>query len=65
MKSLTSPPSIGLGDYPSQGFIPIDHRPGEPDIAWTATHGGARYHYHPRWARTLRADRRPQSRVGL
>ena len=56
---------IGLGYYPRQGFVHIDHRPTEPDIAWTATHEGASYRYHPGWARELRQDRRPHSRVGL
>jgi uncharacterized protein YcbK (DUF882 family) len=57
--------SIGLGYYPRQGFIHIDYRPGDPDIAWTATHEGATYHFHPAWARSLRADRERSSRVGL
>ncbi len=61
----TAHTSLGLGYYPRQGFIHLDYRPGSPDIAWTAVQGGARYHYHPAWARALRQDRERQSRVGL
>jgi uncharacterized protein YcbK (DUF882 family) len=50
--SATMP--IGLGHYHKDGFLHVDHRPGEPSIAWDVRrHGRENYHYNPRWARLL------------
>jgi uncharacterized protein YcbK (DUF882 family) len=46
---------IGVGWYPEQNFIHVDHRPGEPDMSWSAKGEGAPYRYHPYWAEKARA----------
>jgi uncharacterized protein YcbK (DUF882 family) len=48
---------IGLGQYLGEGFLHIDHRPGEPSIGWVQTRRGLPYRYHPRWSRS--AHRQP------
>jgi uncharacterized protein YcbK (DUF882 family) len=46
----TYPSGVGIGYYPSQNFLHMDHRPGDR-IAWTQAHNNGPYNYHPRWAR--------------
>ena len=43
---------VGVGYYPSEGFIHMDSRPGIPDCAWTFFNGDN--HYHPYWAEVAR-----------
>ena len=50
---------VGVGWYPKLGFVHIDHRPGEHDIAWTEIHG--KNQYHPSWADRARRERAPES----
>lgn len=45
---------IGVGWYPAGGFIHIDYRPNEPDVAWTQPKPNADNQYKPRWARIAR-----------
>lgn len=42
---------MGVGYYRGEGFIHVDHRPGEPSIAWDQVKPGRSYRYHPRWSR--------------
>jgi uncharacterized protein YcbK (DUF882 family) len=52
----------GVGYYPETNFVHMDWRPGEPDIAWTATDEEGAPDYNPRWAsraRRLRPSRHP------
>jgi uncharacterized protein YcbK (DUF882 family) len=55
---------IGVGYYPHQNFVHVDTRPGEPDMAWTASGEDSPPKYRPSWAysarhpRPSRADRR-------
>ncbi|MEZ4361231.1 MAG: DUF882 domain-containing protein [Kofleriaceae bacterium] len=52
---------VGIGWYPKEQYIHMDHRPGEKDIAWTFVNGDNVY--HPSWsdrARSkVRLDRTP------
>jgi len=41
---------IGLGWYPTLGFLHLDYRPEQHDTAWTAPREGAPYVYHPGWS---------------
>jgi uncharacterized protein YcbK (DUF882 family) len=43
---------VGVGWYPGDDFVHMDHRPGEADIAWTEKHGTNRY--HPSWSKRVR-----------
>src|SRR5688500_18266521 len=45
---------IGVGWYPTGGFIHLDHRPGDHDTAWTQQRPNADNQYHPRWAKIAR-----------
>ncbi len=57
---------LGLGWYPKQNFIHMDHRPGDPDYAWTQIGGKERR--GPSWSKRVRRNetlRVPGSRVGL
>lgn len=57
---------LGLGWYPESGFIHMDHRPGDPDYAWTQVNGRERG--RPSWSMRVRRNeqlRTPGSRVGL
>lgn len=57
---------VGVGWYPDEGFVHMDHRHGEADIAWTEIRGNNRY--HPSWSTRARrgdAPRERTSRVGL
>ena len=45
---------IGLGWYPSSGFIHLDYRPDVGDIAWTQPRPNANNIYNPRWSRVTR-----------
>ena len=45
---------MGLGHYHRDGFLQVDHRPGEASIAWDVTRRGREnYRYNPRWSRLL------------
>lgn len=45
---------MGVGHYHKDGFLHVDHRPGEPSIGWDVRRRGREnYHYNPRWARPL------------
>ncbi len=52
---------IGVGWYPSSGFIHLDYRPDVNDTAWTQPHRNADNNYHPRWARIARDTTRETS----
>lgn len=57
---------LGLGWYPEQNFIHMDHRPGDRDYAWTQVHGHERG--SPSWSKRVRRNealRVPGSRVGI
>lgn len=57
---------LGLGWYPESGFIHMDHRPGDPDYAWTQVNGRERG--RPSWSQRVRRNeqlRMPGSRVGI
>lgn len=56
---------LGLGWYPEEDFVHMDHRPGDPDYAWT--HRGRTDHGNPSWARDARAPKhdRRTNRVGI
>ncbi len=57
---------LGLGWYPEQNFIHMDHRPGDADYAWTQVKGRERG--GPSWSKRVRRNevlRVPGSRVGL
>ncbi len=43
---------VGVGWYPYEGFLHMDSRPGEHDIAWTFYNGDN--HYNPYWAELAR-----------
>lgn len=44
---------VGIGWYPQESFIHMDHRPGEKDIAWTFIKGDNIY--NPGWAAVARS----------
>ncbi len=41
---------VGVGFYSEENFVHMDWRPGEPDMAWSATREGDAADYNPRWA---------------
>ena len=43
---------VGVGWYPGENFVHMDHRAGKPDTAWTET--GGKNHYHPSWSERVR-----------
>jgi uncharacterized protein YcbK (DUF882 family) len=45
----------GVGYYPTNDFIHMDHRPGMHDTAWEQRRPNQPNRYHPTWARKLRA----------
>jgi uncharacterized protein YcbK (DUF882 family) len=45
---------IGVGWYPTGGFIHLDYRPDVHDTAWTQVRPNADNQYNPRWARLAR-----------
>ena len=45
---------IGVGWYPSSGFIHLDYRPDVNDIAWTQPRPNTNNIYNPRWSRISR-----------
>jgi uncharacterized protein YcbK (DUF882 family) len=59
----------GVGWYPHEDFVHIDHRPGHGDTAWTDKGGDrGKYKYHPSWSKRVRAKaakRQRENRVGL
>jgi uncharacterized protein YcbK (DUF882 family) len=44
---------VGIGWYPQESFIHMDHRPGEKDIAWTFLKGDN--FYNPGWSAVARS----------
>jgi len=48
---------VGVGFYRSQGFIHLDHRPGEIPTAWTQFGASRGNVYNPGWARRLDRSR--------
>jgi uncharacterized protein YcbK (DUF882 family) len=54
---------VGIGWYPKDKYIHMDHRPGEKDIAWTFV-GGTNV-YHPSWADRARSKQRPTREPGV
>ena len=50
---------VGIGWYPEESFIHIDHRPGEKDISWTFIKGENLY--NPGWAAVARSKDRPEA----
>jgi uncharacterized protein YcbK (DUF882 family) len=56
----------GVGWYPGEDFVHMDHRPDQNDIAWTFKGHGNKY--NPSWAARVREKhptRTRESRVGL
>ena len=51
---------VGVGWYPGQSFVHMDHRGGQPDIAWTELNGANQY--TPSWSSRLRAPTWPSER---
>lgn len=49
---------IGVGWYPTGGFIHLDYRPDVHDTAWTQQKPNADNQYNPRWARIARDSSR-------
>lgn len=49
---------VGIGHYPEENFVHIDWRPGEPDMAWTASSEDGVNEYSPRWAWRARHPKR-------
>lgn len=54
---------VGIGWYPKEQYIHIDHRPGEKDIAWTFING--KNIYHPSWADRARSKVKPSREPGV
>lgn len=52
---------LGLGWYPENDFVHMDHRPGDPDYAWT--HRGGHDRGNPSWAHDLRKPKHQSKRV--
>lgn len=45
---------VGVGYYPTSGFIHLDYRPDVHDTSWTQVRPNADNQYNPRWARLAR-----------
>ncbi len=43
---------VGIGWYPTENFVHMDHRAGQADISWTFLDGSE--HYNPSWAERVR-----------
>jgi uncharacterized protein YcbK (DUF882 family) len=56
---------VGVGWYPGDGFVHLDHRPGQPDTAWTEVRG--RNRYKPSWSRRTKhgVGRTRERRAGI
>jgi uncharacterized protein YcbK (DUF882 family) len=54
---------VGVGWYPKEQYIHIDHRPGEKDIAWTFVAG--KNVYNPSWSDRARSKVRPSRTPGV
>jgi uncharacterized protein YcbK (DUF882 family) len=54
---------VGIGWYPKEQYIHIDHRPGDKDIAWTFING--KNIYHPSWADRARSKVKPTRAPGV
>ncbi len=46
--------NVGIGWYPTSGFIHLDYRPDVHDTSWTQVRPNADNQYNPRWARLAR-----------
>jgi uncharacterized protein YcbK (DUF882 family) len=53
--------NLGLGWYPDNDFVHMDHRPGDPDYAWT--HRGGHDRGNQSWARDARKAKHQSKRV--
>jgi uncharacterized protein YcbK (DUF882 family) len=49
---------VGIGWYPNENFVHMDHRAGQNDIAWTFYDGTE--HYNPSWAARVRGVELPK-----
>lgn len=49
---------VGIGWYPQENFVHMDHRAHQADIAWTFLNGSE--HYNPGWAERVRGEKLPQ-----
>jgi uncharacterized protein YcbK (DUF882 family) len=54
---------VGVGHYPSENFVHLDSRPGEPDMAWTGVGEDGIPAYSPRGAWRARHPGRSGSRA--
>ena len=57
---------VGIGWYPKEQYIRMDHRAGEKDIAWTFVNGSNVY--NPSWAdraRSKQKEKRPTRAPGV
>lgn len=54
---------VGIGWYPKEQYLHIDHRPGEKDIAWTFVNGTNVY--HPSWSDRARSKTKPSRVPGV
>jgi uncharacterized protein YcbK (DUF882 family) len=49
---------VGVGYYLHENFVHMDFRPGEQDMAWTATEEDGPLQYNPRWSVKARRAKR-------
>jgi uncharacterized protein YcbK (DUF882 family) len=49
---------VGVGHYTRENFVHVDFRPGEQDMAWSATEEDHPPQYNPRWSVKARKLRR-------
>ncbi len=54
---------VGIGWYPKEQYIHMDHRPGDKDIAWTFINGSNVY--HPSWSDRARTKAKPSRVPGV
>lgn len=54
---------VGIGWYPGEQYIHMDHRPGDKDISWTFVRGSNLY--NPSWADRARSKVRPTRTPGV
>lgn len=54
---------VGIGWYPKEQYIHMDHRPGDKDIAWTFINGSNVY--HPSWSDRARQKTKPTRAPGV
>jgi uncharacterized protein YcbK (DUF882 family) len=48
---------VGIGWYPNENFVHMDHRPHQNDISWTFLNGSE--HYNQSWAERVRSVKQP------